>query len=379
MDIKDLGDVSFIQDFSIELIDVVNNKKIKLDPKYLCDSRIDYSKKDFDYSVISGYIIVNNVMQLEKLLDFTNDIIITVRYIDLRNNFILRDFQVISIDKSTLGPRENIKFNIQDRFSFVLSKTYKPRNFKDTSLSTILKEYLSLVKVYNNITFEIEESPIIDYINITGNIDFLSSFRKESQKRGYLLYQTRKSIVFKKIENIFKNSENSKFKYADNIKDRNYLHKILEYYILPEDKNKTKSQGSSEYFDPVEDKMKILNSYNASDIGISSKENDIQFTQGKQLEKRPIISNEGIIGETLLNYIENNRIEMYSYLDINDLDRFKSIDVILSGVPQDKDTSITGNIKNSGKYTILSISDKFFSGFKCVSCVLLGRFDNPKK
>ena len=377
MDIKDLGDVSFIQDFSIELIDVVNNKKIKLDPKYLCDSRIDYSKKDFDYSVISGYIIVNNVMQLEKLLDFTNDIIITVRYIDLRNNFILRDFQVISIDKSTLGPRENIKFNIQDRF--VLSKTYKPRNFKDTSLSTILKEYLSLVKVYNNITFEIEESPIIDYINITGNIDFLSSFRKESQKRGYLLYQTRKSIVFKKIENIFKNSENSKFKYADNIKDRNYLHKILEYYILPEDKNKTKSQGSSEYFDPVEDKMKILNSYNASDIGISSKENDIQFTQGKQLEKRPIISNEGIIGETLLNYIENNRIEMYSYLDINDLDRFKSIDVILSGVPQDKDTSITGNIKNSGKYTILSISDKFFSGFKCVSCVLLGRFDNNSK
>ena len=235
------------------------------------------------------------------------------------------------------------------------------------------------MKVYNNITFEIEESPIIDYIKLTGNIDFLSSFRKESQKRGYLLYQTRKSIVFKKIENIFKNSENSKFKYADNIKDRNYLHKILEYYILPEDKNKTKSQGSSEYFDPVEDKMKILNSYNASDIGISSKENDIQFTQGKQLEKRPIISNEGIIGETLLNYIENNRIEMYSYLDINDLDRFKTIDVILSGAPQDKDTSITGNVKNSGKYTILSISDKFFSGFKCVSCVLLGRFDNNSK
>lgn len=338
--------------------------------------------------IITGFITINDHYDIvNNILDYPG-MEFELEIIDVYKEKHKRNFIVTLSEEQKEQSFKMIKLYFQDIISFKLDNIFISKSYKKSTLINIFNEFYS--NEYNSIDKNIKlfdgsankEITVSNFI-LPQNISLLKFLINEFKRRGIFFYQSRNEIVIG--DKIIEETPESPF--IQSPENPLYGFNIMEYYAAfnnildTRDVPRTQWMGFNkdtksfdyykETFEDLQDRYKL----NSND---KIQKQDLTINHKFSTKEYLINSNE-------YNYInqKNNTILTIfvpGNLNINIL--YKNIDVKLTGNPTSTETTNSGDVKLSGKYTITKIEDKFIAGQKFVQKLTLkkvGEGTSPNK
>lgn len=374
-------DVTLLKSFDVSIDSYAINME------ELIETNIKWTK-DID---ITGYMKINDNLDLASLLRLQNNII-HIYSVDIHDDFYFRDFIITKVSETRIKDKfKAYQIEFCDVISYKLKNTYLGKSFKDKTLSDIINEYFTELKISDllndQITLNISNTTLVhDFITIPQHMSFWDFIKNELDKEGYILYQDRKNIYLKSKDSLLPSGlEKMKFDYTQ-------IH-VLSYYpfkIHEVNRSINNSNIKSTLKTPVSDysyfdhKTKTIISSNKkltdviSDIKLGNDDfSDIQNNTGIKLSTQVQESNDKMKHEIIDTYANNVSIDMVVPGNNKYSKIFQNAQCSFIGNMNNRKGQNEGDIPANGIYTCYEVHDKIIAG-KMLQKLVMSRLDSNK-
>lgn len=332
---------------------------------------------------IYGNILVYDMRGISDCIDFKTSSV-KVYYIDLFDNFFYRTFKIINISESYNNTNNKLyEFKLRDEISYFLDNLFISKSYntsRTNSFLSIMKEYnLNELLVANNINLIHEDDNIIGNLVLNKNLSVLDFFEKEFNRIGFSLYQDKGNLYIKNKDNLIPGKlpvlPDVFSQIATNQIYKNRIYEFINKPIQKEELDKTPAQKSY-YYDIKQKKMISINdsiSSLNSELTLNKNTELFQETVGTKakFQNRPDSSQQkNDIRDRFLN-ASKSKMVVNGYVE-NDINKIAEIELL--GHKGSNTTIAEGNVVSSGRYVILSVTDKII-GDKMLQLIEIGRSD----
>ena len=333
-----------------------------------------------------GVLMIVDRLDINKVVDLKTSSV-KVYYVDLYNNFFYRVYKVInSIESTDSKGIKTYELKLRDNISYFLDNLYISKSFNGSRVKAfkqIMEEYNLNTKLQETkLNFTVEEDSTSGGFALNKNLSVLDFFEKEFERIGFSFYQDKGGFYVKDRKNLLPDKLTIiKDSFSQMITNPLYKNKIYEFMTVPAQKevldNNPKQQ--SFYYDIEKRKMVSINdNFNdvKGDITMNRDNVDIQETVGFKAKFQNRYDSAQQKNSIIEQYLRLSvcKIVTNSYVE-NDIN--KVIDIELLGDKGNVHSQISGDIVASGKYVILSITDRVI-GDKMLSLIEAGRSDAGK-
>lgn len=366
----------------IELQDK-NNKKYKLTLEELMTFECHYKRHN---ASIYGSIIIADKGDLANIIDLKT-CTVKVYFVDNYDEVLYRTFKIINTIESYNNRNAKIyTFKLRDDVSYFLDNLYISKSFtssRTSALLDIISEYkLNALLTSTKLKIETEDDGIIGNLVLNKNLSVLDFFEKEFNRIGFSFFQNKKGLYIKNKDNLLPNSLpviNGVF--SQIATNQLYKNKIYEFSNIPaqkEELDKTPKQNSY-YYDIAQKKMVPITvniDSLQSELTMNKNTTDMQETVGFKAKFQNRMDDSQQKNDIRERYLHasKSKIVVNGYIN-NDIN--KIIEMELLGNKGSASTQTEGNIVSSGKYIILSITDKII-GDKMLQLIEVGRSDTGR-
>ena len=245
------------------------------------------------------------------------------------------------------------------------------------AINSVKSGFNNISKVFgsDNSDSKSENQNADNYFNVTPNKSILQILSEQAEFNGYLMYQTKRHIVFLKLDKA-KPANLKKYTLSySNIGDFNSPNDVLEYKRVGIDGLQKNVKNKGLYLDPTSKVFKVLE-VDAKSEGLTNT-NDIQYSNGIEYSEQYQSNANNIFANTYKNLLSNSGILAVVVGHICDMELFRCANLNLAA----SDTASTaqfGSIKESGFYFVTSFTDKIYNGLYFLQLVGFSRFDDTK-
>lgn len=396
-----IGEEIFTQITTLKKLDIKINGYVVL-PEDAVSFDIKWS---FEHFGVTGTLVFKDSYDLFSSGAMGSFSLIDIYAQDIYSTFFKRTFKVIGENsKSYNGRFKLVKLDFIDQAFFKMRQTYKSKGFVNKTYTEALNEYLKQYDIDkllldNKITKDFDDTLIKRSFTIPANMSMYDFFMKSIHNEGYRFYQERDKAYIKKID--FNKLELAKIEkedleYSNNVSNNEYGFKIHDHDIIsnpvmqsndekpvvthmsydPSLKSINKTTNNlSNVYNTMElnkkeppDKPKIANAPQETTVATAQ-----QTTGSKFVTDFDVNANKQKV-EVENTFIKNNGIVIvvpgnYKYNKIGQL-----VKVTLKGNPMITDSSIEGDVSNSGKYFVAGVHDRYI-GDKLIQKLTLYRVD----
>ena len=332
---------------------------------------------------IYGNILVYDMRGLSDCIDFKTSSV-KVYYIDLFDNFFYRTFKIININESYNNSNNKLyEFKLRDEISYFLDNLFISKSYnisRAASFLSIFNEYnLNELLNADNIKTITEDDNITGNLVLNKNLSVLDFFEKEFNRIGYSLYQDKGTLYIKNKDNLIPSKlivlPDVFSQLATNQIYKNKIYEFINAPVQKEELDKTPAQKS--YFYDIKQKKMVSINDNISTLNtdLSLNKNTELFqetvgTKAKFQNRQDSSQQKNDIRDRFLN-ASKSKMVVNGYVE-NDIN--KVVEIELLGHKGSNTTMTEGNVVSSGKYVILSVTDKII-GDKMLQLIEIGRSD----
>jgi len=345
----------------------------KLIPEVIISVELSYTNKSpkVDCTLIFDDLYEMNMQEDLKTAE------VVIKYMDIFDEEVDKTFVILDVDELPTSKNNKIlKMELQDKFSYVLSRSYKAKSFTGNP-KTALEEYLTELGINDYHELDLTDNSDSFGFVIPGHQDNLTSFETELGKYGYYFYQTKDKIALKTIDELKPSSleENGDFiQQTDNQLYKNIIHDIKAQHGK---KSNTPPKTRAVAFDIsikkfVYEELNDMDEYSLNDDTANPQSEDgvrdvyqttLNFDQTKYKMREQFLSQNQC--EIAVNgYFKN---------DLNQIYNLK-----LAGNKSTADGLAKGNMVLGGKWISTKVVDKIV-GDSMVQKITLNRADTVKK
>jgi hypothetical protein len=373
---------SALRHIEYELIDNVG-KTIKLPNEYVPAFECFFKRHT---PTVMGSLLYIDRLDLSKQIDLKTSSV-KVYYVDLFNKMFFRTFKIININeiKSENGLKM-FDFKLRDSVSYFLDNLYISKSFtgsRVSALTQIFSEYnLSSKLTETKLKFQTEDDGIKGNLVLNKNLSVLDFFEKEFHRIGYSFYQDKSGMYIKNKENLLPGKiPEITSPFSQRITNQFYKNKIYEIITVPTSKEEIDKQPKQQsfYYDIEKRQMISINTNIGSlqsEITLNKDNSDVQETVGfkaKFQNRSDSAQQKTEIIEQFLK-LSTSKIVVNGYIE-NDIN--KVIDLEILGEKGNTKSHLAGDEVSSGKYIILSVTDKIIAD-KMLQLIEVGRSDTGK-
>lgn len=210
--------------------------------------------------------------------------------------------------------------------------------------------------------------------NLTPNKSFYEHLRYYSEKNGYLMYQTKKQIVFVKIDDLKPEVLRQYYiSYTDHNKQENMPNDIIDFKRFGKNAQEIEPKKVAFALDEESKTFKILKT-DAKTEGLT--QNEVQITVGEVYAEQFQTDLENLRANVFKNTLKNDGVNVVVVGHINDIELFNCVNLHFAATPESNNSDY-GNIKSSGYYFVTGIVDKVFNGAFFLQKLRCNRFEDP--
>lgn len=373
---------SILKYINVEFIDGSGNV-YKLIPDELLSFECFIKRHQFS---IYGSLIVYDMVNISSLINFKT-CSVKVYYVDLLNNFFFRTFKIININESYNNANNKIyTFKLRDEISYFLSNLYISKSYnisRSSAINSIIAEYkLSDILTKTKVKIKSTDDNILGNLVLNKNSSVLDFFEKEFNRIGYAFYQDKSNLHIVNKDELIPTKlpviSDAFSQLATNPLYKNKIYELITKPIQKEEIDKTPEQIS--YFYDIETKtMKTINdsiSTIQSDLSLNKNTTTVQETTGSKAVFQNRSDNSQQKNDIRDRFLSTSisKIVVNGYVD-NDINKVISMELL--GHKNSANSQIEGNLVSSGKYVILSVTDRII-GDKMIQLLEVGRSDLGK-
>jgi hypothetical protein len=326
--------------------------------------------------VVECTLILDDLYEMNAQEDLKKSEVL-IKYKDIFDAELEKKFVVLNVDEIHSTPNtKNLKIELQDKFSYTLSKSYLSKSFTSNPVLA-LEEYL--VQLGINDYHELDFTKNTDSFGFTipFHQDNLTSFMDEFDKYGYYFYQTKNKIVIKTISELQPSLLEENGVFIQQTDNQLYMNIIYDIYVKHGSKSNTPPKTRAVAYDISAKKVQYKELNNMDEYVLNDDTTNMQeltgtrdyyqrvlnFDQTKHLMREDFFAqNQCIIAVS--GYIKNDLHQIY--------------ELKLAGNKSTSKSITDGNAILSGKWVSTSVVDKIV-GDSLVQKITLNRVDAVKK
>jgi len=334
-----------------------------------------------DLKIVDTYDINNN-----GITNFNANTSIRVSITDFQNNNTIRTFRIMEMTADV--HKENHKtilFRLVDEITYILSNTYISKGFNDTPVNA-LQAYFKELSIDTLITNDKMTLDIVDpgrtmNFVVPQHMSLLDFFVYTFNQENIQFYQSRSAIHIKEVVpsqlTLTTDSNGSVIEYSNRTIDYNYRYMIHDFQQHNHRLDHAMTYPVTETFRYSGDKAIISNTLNLQDVIADFSINkplvstDFQDGRGIKLDVQEIFTTNNQKNELFDKYMKYNEIDFVCPGDFT-CQLMTIVKVSLRGNPVFDDSSLTGDVLNSGNYLITEIHECIISN-KFVQKLILQR------
>lgn len=364
---------------------------IEIIPEDLISVEIQWNLSDF---AVQGYLEMKDTYDLMSTGIFDGTAILKIYAEDLYGEKFYRKFKISGISTSEYNERFrllNINF-VEDVFN-TLNKLYRSKGFKNKTYTEAFESYLlehnidEMLSEYK-ITKELEDSIQRRDFVVSQDVSVLDFFNRVFRNEGYRLYQERNKIILKEVNfNELPEAEvdGNILDFSNNTSNNYYGFKIHDFKVGSQDTitmNAVRPVIKHFAYD-INSKTMNTETENLETIYESLKLNNADFKNIQQtIGEKYSTDFDSVLGKQKMDiedvFLKNNNLEIvvpgnFKYNKLGYI-----VNVTLKGNIFIVRNSSEGDVINSGRYFISSISDKIV-GDKMIQKIILNRVDAQNK
>ena len=360
-----------------------NGKKLKLPREYVFSFECFFKRHT---PSVYGSLLYIDRLDLTKQLDIKTSSV-RVYYIDLFNKMFFRTFKIINTQEiKSPNDLKMYEFFLRDDFSYYLDNLFISKSFtnsRSSALNQIVTENnLKALLAVTKLKFETEDDGIKGNLVMNKNLSVLDFFEKEFHRIGYSFYQDKSGVYVKKKENLFPGKvPEIKDPFSQRITNQLYKNKIYELITVPADKAAIDEQPKQKsYYYDIEKREMVSIDVNINtlqkDIQMNKGNEDIQETVGYKAKFQNRYDDAQQKTDILEQFLKlsTSKIVVNGYIE-NDINKVVELEIL--GDKGNTKSHLAGDIVSSGKYIILSSTDKII-GDKMMQLLEVGRSDTGK-
>ena len=298
-----------------------------------------------------------------------------------------RTFKIINTQEiKSPNDLKMYEFFLRDDFSYYLDNLFISKSFtnsRSSALNQIVTENnLKILLTVTKLKFETEDDGIKGNLVINKNLSVLDFFEKEFHRIGYSFYQDKSGVYVKKKENLFPGKvPEIKDPFSQRITNQLYKNKIYELITVPANKAAIDEQPKQKsYYYDIEKREMVSIDVNINtlqkDIQMNKGNEDIQETVGYKAKFQNRYDDAQQKTDILEQFLKlsTSKIVVNGYIE-NDINKVVELEIL--GDKGNTKSHLAGDIVSSGKYIILSSTDKII-GDKMMQLLEVGRSDTGK-
>ena len=325
--------------------------------------------------MLHGKLVFTDSFDLDMFLNW-NDVSVKLKYTDTFDESVEKEFSIVNINEIDNGNKEKIfSIDIQDKFSYILSKSFKCKSFNSNPKDALLYyiDSLGLQDVKTDFTTNNDKFNFV----IPNYKNNLESFLFEFHKYGYYFYQNKDTLILKTIDEVSPNILPLNGEFIDQTDNQLYANFIYDIDVYQFNKNKTPPLTRACAYNIQKKKMNYAEFNSIEEYSINDDKTNIQ----EQLNIKDLY-------QTHLDFNQNKNDMRESFFNQNQItiavngysknDLHQIYDINLKGNKSYIDGVTRGNVVIGGKYVSTKITDKIASD-SMIQKITLNRVDRVKK
>lgn len=345
-----------------------------LDPEDVVSTELYWYKDVFS---VTGRILLKDTDDGANLYPLNSANTVQIYSEDGFDDYYFKTFHFTNIKETKASGRHKVyEYELIDKLAYKMMNTYVGKSYAGKLLSDIIADYFGYFGwaelLDPGVALELlPTEKLHEFFIVPQNVNFLQWLREQLDKEGYTMYQTRKKVVIgaKKDDLAPVNLEKIEW---DSYSQLHYLaeHPFKIHDILvkfnPDFEQATQSPlQDTTHFDfatktMISTKSSMEEVFGDFKVGTTAL-GAIQKTVGEKLgtqtnDQLPMIKSgmqKNVQKNTILDIIVSGN---YIYNEI-----YKNADIVLSGSLENLQGQKEGDIRMSGIYTIVAVTDKYIS------------------
>lgn len=357
------------------------------------DRLLDYEVRTTISLVQEALLIYEDNSDISSLIDTNKNLWLYVYYAEngaekaknAEYKVMGKDFRVLSTQKETTQNKTYLKFELQDAFSYFLSKYYKSQTALGlmSALQKAYSDYLAdktwiepSIRSIKKFRTEYLIDSMFDnseLIQFTGNSSFLKEFNDFTKRFGAVCYSENGILRLANLKKISALQILDIYKFQRYSYDYSNATTYLYYSKFFEASNENNSPQTDYYTIDYSTKKLKIQSSNLKDTGLSK---ETQETEGSRLQYVETQNPDRLYRNTYLEFLNNYG----AYIVVPGR---KSQIAILNKVKIESYTPSenniikeTGDLKRSGEFIVTGYTNKIVNRNKLVTLARLNRFDS---
>ncbi|EMV9619403.1 hypothetical protein AADV15_000821 [Campylobacter coli] len=362
-----------VKDFTLSILNNKSSKSIELKTGETKSGEIS-----FNGFIVLAYFTINGTTDLQYYLDQSGDMRFIPFILDASEGYYRREFQVVKNNKTQTTDKSSFTIQGQDLISYLFSKLYIAKTYKNKKLSDIFKDiydtYIKPKLKYNpdSISLELSSNIVIENFVLTSRKSVLDFILEECNRQGLILFQDKQKIVMKPYKELKPNNlKLQSIQYDDFKKDPNNPYDILSRKIINTNQALKLPKSQIIAFDKATKTMKVMK-VNLEDLDfdvpVESQDHD-----GFEYQAQEYLYDDNIFADTYKSFLDYSKLELVVPGVVKAPEIFTKYKVLFKSNENTNETQ-EGDIKISGEYILTGFIDKIESSQFYITKLILSRF-----